>query len=33
MRRKGYERLGRKSPGYGEAGAGSQVARRRERVG
>lgn len=29
MRRKGYERLGKRSPGYAGAGAGSQEAQRR----
>lgn len=33
MRRKGYERLGKKSPGYDGAGAGSQEAQRREGAG
>lgn len=29
MRRKGYEEDGKRSPGYAEAGGGSQVAQRR----
>lgn len=33
MKRKGYERLGKKSPGYDGAGAGSQEAQRREGAG
>lgn len=33
MKRKGYERLGKKSPGYDKAGAGSQEAQRREGAG